>query len=117
MIVIKHTKPSGWIDGGYVWHPPAKARGGQRYKCKTCGRTGSGYGGYLRDRSDECSTMDVERAHNARLDAEKTQRANEAREYMRGVDWTSMNDEDVIRIKASAANLVRGAAQLKAMES
>ena len=95
-----HAKPSGWTDGGIVWHPRESARGGQRFKCKTCGRTGSGYGREARDHSDECSTMAGERARLATVAAEKAIVTEAARAKLYATNWTEMPDELVRRLAA-----------------
>lgn len=97
----KFARPSGWVDGGAVWHPRTSATG-MRYKCKSCGRSGSGYGAAnnVDAHADDCPVTAAKRMQLAADAADLAARVVAARTKLYDINWTTMSDALVLRLAA-----------------
>ena len=94
---MRNSKPSGWKDGGEVWLND-RSRYGMRYRCKSCGREGAGYGFGIDSHNADCPVTAVQRAaRDARIAAEQA-KADDLRRQLAVLDWSAQSNAIVLRV-------------------
>lgn len=97
-----HPKPNGYTDGAKTGCPGvwlnSKSRFGMRYKCKACGKTGSGYGGEERSHYSDCPETKHFRDARAERDAKRAADATGARRILSAQTWGTVDDDLVIHL-------------------